>query len=119
MRDRNGLPAAALTDHASRITFLETYHESPLSWLRDFVPISLSPEELAYKLTFGGLEVEELEYVGLAPRDGPRVGGLPGAGTKGSGPAARGLAWDPAKIVVAAILEVMPHPNADRLTLLR
>ncbi|MCX6551774.1 MAG: phenylalanine--tRNA ligase subunit beta [Acidobacteria bacterium] len=35
------------------------------------------------------------------------------------GPAAKGLAWDPATIVLAQILEVMPHPNADRLTLLR
>ena len=28
-----------------------------------------------------------------------------------------GLAWDREKIVVASISEVMPHPNADRLTL--
>jgi len=90
----------------------------PLSWLRDFVDISMTPEELAYKLTFGGLEVEDIEYVGLAPSDG-RIGGLPAKPGKASGPAAKGLAWDPAKIVVAAILEVMPHPNADRLTLLR
>ena len=87
----------------------------PLSWLRDFVDITLSPKELAYRLTFGGMEVEEIEYVGLAPRDG-NIDGLP---ARGSGPKAKGLVWDPAKIVVAAILEVMPHPNADRLTLLR
>ena len=30
----------------------------PLSWIKDFVDITLSPEEIAYKLTFGGLEVE-------------------------------------------------------------
>jgi phenylalanyl-tRNA synthetase beta chain len=29
-----------------------------------------------------------------------------------------GISWDPDKIVVAEIREVMPHPNADRLTLL-
>jgi phenylalanyl-tRNA synthetase beta chain len=94
----------------------------PLSWLRDFVAIDLTPEALAYKLTFAGLEVEDIEYVGLAPSDGPqqgRVSGLPARPGKSTGPAARGLAWDPAKIVVAQILEVMPHPNADRLTLLR
>ena len=34
----------------------------PLSWLRDFVAVTLTPEELAYKLTFGGLEVEDIEY---------------------------------------------------------
>jgi phenylalanyl-tRNA synthetase beta chain len=87
----------------------------PLSWLKDFVDLTLTPEELAYKLTFGGLEVEDVEYVGLAPRAG-NVDGLP---ARGSAPKAKGLAWDPAKLVVAAILEVMPHPNADRLTLLR
>ena len=78
----------------------------PLSWLKDFVEIDLSPEELAYKLTFAGLEVEEIEYKGIVP--GPSAGGQ-----------ARGLGWDPAKLVVAKILEVGPHPNADRLTLLR
>ena len=30
-----------------------------------------------------------------------------------------GLAWDADKIVVAAVREVMPHPNADRLVLCR
>ena len=89
----------------------------PLSWLRDFVDITLSPEELAYKLTFAGLEVEELEYVGLAPADGAIAGLSPHL--KNNGPAAKGLGWHPEKIVVAQILQVMPHPNADRLTLLR
>ncbi len=96
----------------------------PLSWLRDFVDLTLSSAELAYKLTFAGLEVEDLTYVGLAPADG-RIDGLPveksgvDKHAKGGGPKAKGLAWDPAKLVVAAILEVLPHPNADRLTLLR
>ena len=91
----------------------------PISWLRDFVEIDLSAEALADRLTFAGLEVEDLEYVGAAPRGG-RINGLAGgAATGGGGQAAKGLAWDPAKIVVAAILEVQPHPNADRLTLLR
>ncbi len=89
----------------------------PLSWLRDFVDITLTAEELAYKLTFAGLEVEELEYVGLGPADGVIAGLSPHL--KSSGPAAQGLGWNPDKIVVAQILEVMPHPNADRLTLLR
>ncbi len=88
----------------------------PLSWLRDFVAISDSPEVLASRLTFGGLEVEGLEYVGLAPADRP-VAGLTRKGVSGS--PAPGLAWDPATIVIARVLEVLPHPNADRLTLLR
>jgi len=88
----------------------------PLTWLRDYVAITDTPEELASRLTFAGLEVEDVEYVGLAPANLP-VAGLPTAGR--SGPPARGLAWDPATIVIARILEVMAHPNADRLTLLR
>ena len=88
----------------------------PLTWLRDYVDITDTPEELASRLTFAGLEVEDIEFVGLAPSHQP-IAGLPAAGR--SGPLARGLAWDPATIVIARILEVMPHPNADRLTLLR
>jgi phenylalanyl-tRNA synthetase beta chain len=88
----------------------------PLTWLRDYVAITDTPEELASRLTFAGLEVEDIEYVGLAPASLP-VAGLPAAGR--SGPPAKGLAWDPATIVIARILEVMAHPNADRLTLLR
>jgi len=89
----------------------------PLSWLKDFVDTEgLTPEELAYKLTFAGLEVEDIEYVGLAPKE-MHIAGLSPHGDWSS--KAKGLAWDQEKIVVAAILEVMPHPNADRLTLLR
>src|SRR5260370_24993307 len=36
----------------------------PLSWLKEYVDITISPEELAYTLTMAGLEVEALEYVG-------------------------------------------------------
>ena len=88
----------------------------PLSWLRDYVAISDSPDTLASRLTFAGLEVEDIEYVGVAPERRP-IAGLPAAGR--SGPPAAGIAWNPATIVIAQILEVMPHPNADRLTLLR
>jgi phenylalanyl-tRNA synthetase beta chain len=83
----------------------------PLSWLKDFVDITLSPEALARKLTFGGLEVEDIEYVGLAlPKHA--AGSTQEFKTTG-------LEWDRDKIVVAQVLEVGPHPNADRLTLLR
>jgi phenylalanyl-tRNA synthetase beta chain len=80
----------------------------PLSWLRDFVDIEVSIEELVRKLTLAGLEVEGIRYVGLSMPDGTH------AETK-----VTGLAWDPEKIVVGAILEVMPHPDADRLVLIR
>ncbi|HEX4204682.1 MAG TPA: phenylalanine--tRNA ligase subunit beta [Ktedonobacteraceae bacterium] len=38
----------------------------PLSWLKDYVDISQSPEELAHVLTMAGLEVESIEYIGQA-----------------------------------------------------
>ncbi|GAC1656582.1 MAG: phenylalanine--tRNA ligase subunit beta [Ktedonobacteraceae bacterium] len=36
----------------------------PLSWLKDYVDITMTPEELAHMLTMAGLEVEAIEYVG-------------------------------------------------------
>jgi phenylalanyl-tRNA synthetase beta chain len=36
----------------------------PLSWLKDYVDITMSPEELAHALTMAGLEVETIEYIG-------------------------------------------------------
>jgi phenylalanyl-tRNA synthetase beta chain len=89
----------------------------PLSWIKDFVDIDLSVEALAHRLTMAGLEVEEIRYVGLPVPEGKpegRSGGHSRLETKVSG-----LAWDPQKIVVGAVREVMPHPNADRLVLCR
>ncbi len=78
--------------------------EVPLSWLKDYVRLSLEPEALAARLTFAGLEVEDIRSIGLAP--------LPGRNPEG-------LDWDREKIVVGEVREVMPHPNADRLVLCR
>ena len=82
----------------------------PLSWLKDFVDIELAPR------------------AGPSP-DAGRVGGRgdpirrPGRSRRGGHERhetkVTGLAWDPEKIVVAQVLEVMPHPNADRLVLCR
>jgi len=86
----------------------------PLSWLKDFVEIELSIPELAHRLTLAGLEVEHIQYVGLPlpePGDGPQAQPLDSN--------IGGLAWDPELVVVGAILEVMPHPDADRLVLCR
>ncbi len=87
----------------------------PLSWLKEYVDIDLSVEELAYRLTMAGLEVEAVHYVGLPPPESKlegRAGGHMRLEYKVSG-----FEWGREKIVVGAILEVMPHPNADKLVL--
>jgi phenylalanyl-tRNA synthetase beta chain len=77
------------------------------SWLQDFVDTrDLSLTELARTLTMIGLEVDEVHVIGLP---------LPAGDLHEF--KFTGLAWDPEKIVVAQIDEVMPHPNADRLVL--
>jgi phenylalanyl-tRNA synthetase beta chain len=35
-----------------------------LEWLKKYVAINVSPEELAHSLTMRGLEVESIEYLG-------------------------------------------------------
>jgi phenylalanyl-tRNA synthetase beta chain len=89
----------------------------PISWLKEYVAIDLPIEELAHRLTMAGLEVEAITYIGLPMPDGPlegRSGGHTRPETKISG-----LEWASDKIVTAAVYEVMPHPNADRLVLCR
>ena len=63
----------------------------PISWLKKYVPVKDTPDELAHKLTMAGVEIGEVEVVGGD--------------------------WEPDKIVVGHVLEVNPHPNADRLRL--
>lgn len=82
----------------------------PLSWIKDFVTIDLPLPELCHRLTMAGLEVEMVRLVGLP---------LPAKEGEQLEIKMEGLAWDPDKIVTAAVLEVMPHPNADRLVLCR
>ncbi|MRR52770.1 MAG: phenylalanine--tRNA ligase subunit beta, partial [Rhodocyclaceae bacterium] len=53
-----------------------------------------------------GMEVEEVKIIGLP---------MPAPGTLDA--KVTGLSWDREKIVAASISEVLPHPNADRLTL--
>ena len=78
----------------------------PISWLKDFVDIDIPIPDLAHQMTMAGLEVEEIRFVGLPiPKEGSRDASL------------TGIEWDRTKLVVASISEVLPHPNADRLTL--
>lgn len=84
----------------------------PLSWLKEYVDLDLPLEDIARALMSVGLEVEEITVVGL-----------PFENTK-QGETRRefrisGITWEREKFVVAEILEVMPHPNADRLVLCR
>ena len=88
----------------------------PVSWLKEYVDLDgLSIEEIARKLTVAGLEVEEIKYVGLPISDNSASGMHSSQRHEFK---ISGIAWDREKIVVAEIREVIPHPNADRLTLL-
>ena len=62
-----------------------------LSWLKEYVPIHMAVSDLAEALTMAGLEVEAVEdrYAHLET------------------------------VVVGRVVEVLPHPNADRLKLCR
>ncbi len=86
----------------------------PMSWLKDYVDITIPIEDLAERLTFAGLEVEHIEYYGVAPArmaevHVPQGDAAPAQETN--------LVWDRDKIVIAQIVEVKAHPNADRLVL--
>ena len=61
----------------------------PLSWLRDYVDIQLTPEQLAERLTLLGMEVKSVQ--------------------------AWGSDWQ--NVVVGELLAVERHPRADRLSL--
>ena len=57
----------------------------PLNWLKEYVEIDVSPEELGEMLTMAGLELEAIHYRG------------------------KGLE----NIIVAQIKKIDKHPNAD------
>ena len=61
----------------------------PLSWLKEYIDIELSPTDLGHRLTMAGTEGGDIEGIG------------------GS--------WG--EVYVGRVLKVYPHPNADRLRL--
>ena len=63
----------------------------PLSWLREFVDVEMTPEALAERLTLLGMEVKGIERWGAD--------------------------WQ--NVVVGELLAVEKHPRADRLSLTR
>ncbi len=77
----------------------------PLSWLKEYVDIDIPADELAKKMTFAGLEVEAMEYIGLPQPTGRQEAKI------------AGLPWDREKFIVADIVGINPHPGADKLVL--
>jgi len=80
----------------------------PLSWLKEYVDITISPELLAERLTLAGLEVGKIDYVGVPQGAAPAGINVPPSDH---------LVWARDKIVLGAIREVKAHPNADKLVL--
>ena len=60
-----------------------------LDWLREWIDFELDPQELANQLTIGGLEVGSIEEI----------------------------IWSAKGILVAKVIDIHSHPNADRLTI--
>ena len=61
----------------------------PLSWLKEYVEVTLPPRELAHKMTLAGVEAEGVTIIGEG--------------------------WE--RVVVGLVEGIAPHPNADRLRL--
>src|SRR5215213_8882255 len=78
----------------------------PLSWLREYIDITLPVGELARRLTLAGLELSGFRAHGLPIPDGVRVA------AEDVGPV-----WARDKVVTAQVLSVEKHPNADKLKL--
>ena len=66
----------------------------PVSWLREYVELTLPIEELARQLVFTSCEVDRITRRGVAERDG-----------------------NYGHFVVGKVLEAEKHPNADKLQL--
>jgi phenylalanyl-tRNA synthetase beta chain len=63
----------------------------PLSWLKDFVEILMPLDDLLHRMIMAGLEVANVEHIGDT--------------------------WQRDKLFVGEVLEIKPHPHAERLVL--
>ena len=68
----------------------------PISWLKEYVNIDMTPQALADMITNAGMEVEKIYYYGIEGAD---------------------LVWDREKILLGQVLKVEKHPDADSLVL--
>ena len=80
----------------------------PLSWLKDYVPLPADPGALVERLTIAGLE-----------SSGAKLFGLPGQGTLRVKSDDAGIVWERDKLVVAQVLEITKHPDAEKLKLVK
>ena len=62
----------------------------PLSWIKEYVDIDLSPEEISHKLTMAGNEVDSIEKIGIIDN-----------------------------VYSGQIIDISRHPNADRLSIVK
>lgn len=63
----------------------------PISWIKNYISLTLTPNELAHQLTMAGIEVTEINEIGAT--------------------------WDDENLTVGLIKSIKTHPNADRLKL--
>ena len=63
----------------------------PLSWLKDFVEITIPLDDLIHRMIMAGLEVANVDHIGDT--------------------------WQRDKLFVGEVLEIKPHPHAERLVL--
>lgn len=64
---------------------------APLSWLKEFVDITIPVDDLVHRMIMAGLEVATVEHIGTE--------------------------WQRDKVFVGEVREVKPHPQAERLVL--
>ena len=78
----------------------------PLTWLKDYVDLPANPADLVERLTLAGLESSGVNVFGMPVPAGLRVK-----------PEDQTPVWDRDKLIVAKVLKIEKHPNADKLKL--